>query len=356
MVARVYGMLGSEKVLIGKLRNMGIQELGSLREVEEYIKTSEADIEKKREKARAQLNAEIERLKYQKKSLLKERQATRYARMKELDQELADLQEELEEPVEDTRNPFLWLYRRIRRWRRESRRSRLENHFIEEVDRPFKSLVKEINNLETKIQHYEQNPEKVIDERLKPHYERKKRIDEALDTLGRWIAGAKGELETFRALSKLPDDYCVINDVRIRPKRPLKSKYGGIVSCQIDHVVVGPSGVFNIESKYWSQETVDSKHLFSPAKQVMRSGRGLFVVLQRRFRSSKYKIIRAIKRKRKIRVRNVLSVMGAYPVGKVKYVKVLRPEKLPGYIQYFNRNLYSDEVSKIARWLKVQSL
>lgn len=58
-----------------------------------------------------------------------------------------------------------------------------------------------------------------------------------------WERGADGEAETAKALTVLPPDrWTVLHDVRW-PGRQLAN---------IDHVVVGPSGVFVIDSKNWS--------------------------------------------------------------------------------------------------------
>jgi hypothetical protein len=54
-------------------------------------------------------------------------------------------------------------------------------------------------------------------------------------------AGQKGEKQTINLLKKsLNDNYCLINGVRVR----------GLGD--VDHVVVGPNGVFVLETKNWS--------------------------------------------------------------------------------------------------------
>ena len=64
--------------------------------------------------------------------------------------------------------------------------------------------------------------------------------------------GAEGESATAGVLSMLPADWTVIHDVRW-PSRRLAN---------IDHVVVGPGGIFVIDSKNWSGEvTVKNGHL-----------------------------------------------------------------------------------------------
>lgn len=58
------------------------------------------------------------------------------------------------------------------------------------------------------------------------------------DHVRAWGIGAEGERVTGRALEKLPDDFRVLHDLRIRGSR-----------ANVDHVVVGPTGVFVVESK-----------------------------------------------------------------------------------------------------------
>ena len=58
-----------------------------------------------------------------------------------------------------------------------------------------------------------------------------------------WKRGAAGERATAKALASLPSDsWVVLHDVRW-PGRPFAN---------IDHVAIGPSGVFVIDSKNWS--------------------------------------------------------------------------------------------------------
>ena len=50
--------------------------------------------------------------------------------------------------------------------------------------------------------------------------------------------GAAGEKAVARILSRLPDEYRVVNDVRTS-------------AGNLDHVVIGPTGVFVVETKNW---------------------------------------------------------------------------------------------------------
>ena len=81
----------------------------------------------------------------------------------------------------------------------------------------------------------------------------------------RFFIGARGEERVAGLLKSLPDNYHVFND---------------FVACKehIDHVVVGPTGVFAVETKNWrGQITIEDGHIFydgrlpsgDPLKQVL---------------------------------------------------------------------------------------
>lgn len=66
----------------------------------------------------------------------------------------------------------------------------------------------------------------------------------------RFFVGARGEEAISELLSTLPDTYHVFNDFT----------YGRF---HVDHVVVGPVGVFAIETKCWSGKvTLDDGHIY----------------------------------------------------------------------------------------------
>lgn len=82
----------------------------------------------------------------------------------------------------------------------------------------------------------------------------------------RFFIGARGEERVSEVLKKLPESYHVFNDFVIGRKH-------------VDHVIVGPAGVFAIETKCWSGKvTIEDGHILvggtlpdrSPLTQVKR--------------------------------------------------------------------------------------
>lgn len=82
----------------------------------------------------------------------------------------------------------------------------------------------------------------------------------------RFFKGARGEEKVSGILQNLPDAYHVFND-------------WAVGNSHVDHVVVGPGGVFAIETKFWSGAvTIEEGHVLvdgalpsrSPLTQVLR--------------------------------------------------------------------------------------
>ena len=68
-------------------------------------------------------------------------------------------------------------------------------------------------------------------------------IRDAIQQPSNWIAGALGECRTGEELEHLPDDYVVFHDFHLRQPN------GDRAPWNVDHIVVGPTGVFVIDSK-----------------------------------------------------------------------------------------------------------
>jgi len=75
----------------------------------------------------------------------------------------------------------------------------------------------------------------------------------------RFFKGARGEERVSSILGSLPDSYHVFND---------------FVACgkHVDHVVVGPAGVFAVETKFWSGKvTIEEGHILLDGRLPSRS-------------------------------------------------------------------------------------
>lgn len=74
-------------------------------------------------------------------------------------------------------------------------------------------------------------------------------VQSALSRVERYFKGARGEERVAGILKSLPDTYHVFNDFVAGRKH-------------VDHVVVGPAGVFSVETKFWrGKVTLEDGHV-----------------------------------------------------------------------------------------------
>lgn len=86
-----------------------------------------------------------------------------------------------------------------------------------------------------------------------------------------WLKGAQGERLVHGELTKLSDDYIVFND--FHPAHPT----GGVAPWNVDHIVIGPTGVFVIDTKNYSSQVVGSaRHDRRTKKNVRQVSRNAF--------------------------------------------------------------------------------
>jgi hypothetical protein len=85
---------------------------------------------------------------------------------------------------------------------------------------------------------------------------------------GNWSAGKQGELAVTQALQSLPDQYVVLNDLMLPDGKG-----------NVDHLVMGPNGLFVIETKNYSSYVkcigddwfVNGQKIHSLSKQAKRN-------------------------------------------------------------------------------------
>jgi hypothetical protein len=350
-MARVYGTLGAELKLIDELNKLEVYSLNSLSDVEKHLRDSDSILEAKKKAVREDIHREITDMKKLHSNLMGERTNQRLARRKLLTSELHELQDRMQDAIPETRNPIKWLLQTYRVWRNMRRLKRLENNFMEELDRPFRAFTKKIKNLEEKVKYLHDNSEAVMLKRLDSEIREKQSIDRSIKKVRTWLSGARGERDVAKILAELPDSYVVINDVNLQLIPPLRSEEGPRFYCQADHVVIGPSGVFNIETKNWSQQSIRRLDLRSPVQQIRLTGKALYRDINRAISNREIRIAHHHWGDKSVRVRNILAMVGAMPDTEFQYVKMVTLKRLKGYIEYFETAHDNDEVNGVADWI-----
>lgn len=195
------------------------------------------------------------------------------------------------------------------------------------------------------------NYENVISIRCKKSYKELDFTKEVIDGLYTLIAGAIGENSVVNELQKLSDKYYLINDFSVGFNPPIynKKENDKIFSIQVDHLLICHSGVFLLETKKWSKQSIKNLGLRSPVKQIARTSYALFVLLNS---ESNIGLSRHHWGSKNIPIKNIIIMTNEKPKEEFKFVKILSLNELNGYIQYFDEIFSKTEVENIFNYLK----
>lgn len=255
-----------------------------------------------------------------------------------------------------------------------NRIAELEKGYIQEFTYSFKALYLVINSYHIKlftnlVIYFRNKPKaKILARRRKRFQYLDSRFEEAvresskralldleykkqaIDEINSYIYGAIGEQKVVEELEQLSDDYILINDLCLSFTRGIYSKQDKqfIKSVQIDHLLVSPSGLFLIETKNWSKDSLENRNLHSPVDQIKRANYALFKILADR---SFFKLNYHRWGERKVPIRNVVVLINNRPTEEFQYVKILTLNELLGYIEYFKPSLSNKETQNLAAFL-----
>jgi predicted XRE-type DNA-binding protein len=199
------------------------------------------------------------------------------------------------------------------------------------------------------LSHTEEAVEQLVQQSL-AQLERKKTV---IDRISSHIYGAIGEQKVVHTLESLSDDYFLINDfaVSFSPAIYHKKQQEYIKSIQIDHVLVAPSGIFLIETKNWSEASLDNISLRSPVEQLRRSGFAFFTLLNNDKRHVPLFLNKHHWGDKKIPIKSLIVFINSKPKEEFKFVKILTLKELTGYIQYFEPVFSVEETRHVAEFL-----
>jgi hypothetical protein len=180
--------------------------------------------------------------------------------------------------------------------------------------------------------------------------ERKKRTIEEVNS---FIYGALGEQKVVKELENLSDDYFLINDFSISFSTPVYNRQENdyIKSIQIDHILVSSSGIFIIETKNWSEKSLDNLSLRSPVQQIRRTSFVLFKMLNDKITNYNLHLDKHHWGIKKIPMRNLIVLINSKPREEFQYVKVLTLNELLGYVKYFKPIFSNIEAQRITDYL-----
>lgn len=180
--------------------------------------------------------------------------------------------------------------------------------------------------------------------------DRKKSV---INEISNFIYGAIGEQKVANVLEKLPEEFYLINDFTFSFEKPIyyRQENEYIKSIQVDHLLISPAGVFIIETKNWSKESMNNSSLRSPVDQIRRAGFVLFILLSEKSSGNIFSFNKHPWGARKIPIRNLVVMINHKPKEEFQYVKFLTIHELPGYVKYFKPIFSNEETEEIAKYL-----
>jgi len=224
------------------------------------------------------------------------------------------------------------------------------------VERPFRKGFAKIDSLRSEIEDRKNNPEEWIERYSASDIEEQERILSVFRKHKSLFYGAEGEERVARELSRLPDMYTVINDYRLEFSPPVYDKNNDdrIFSIQIDHVVVGPTGLYLVETKNWSRDSMENPELFSPIKQLKRSNFAIFVLLNKAVERGDIDNFSTHWGNKKISPKNILCLMNRRPNQEFQYVRTLSEHQIASYVRNQRSAFSQNEVESLAENLLSQ--
>lgn len=211
-----------------------------------------------------------------------------------------------------------------------------------------KEITKNIESDEIFMKEYETEMQNLIEKTAKNKIEKLEYTRNILENSRNLISGAIGENLVVKEISKLSDDYILINDFNLHFSNPIffKKYDQRIYSIQIDHLLISKAGIFIIETKNWSKASVNSINLRSPIEQIERSNFALYVYISEHITLNKHHW-----GEQQIPIRNLIIMINNKPNGNFKYVKIKLLKEVNAYINYFEPVLTDNQMDIIVNKL-----
>jgi hypothetical protein len=250
-------------------------------------------------------------------------------------------------------NLFQKLTKEFRQWNYKRQLRHKEHNFDIEVTKSINKLV-DIRQVKNKrYQFITSQFSMAVEKSAQTALSEIERTKSVIDKLSSFIYGALGEQKVVKTLETLTDEYFLINDfaVSFSPAIYNRQENDYIKSIQIDHLLVAPSGIFLIETKNWSEKSLENLSLRSPVKQIKRTSFVLFKLLNNEMSNFHLRLDKHHWGDKKISIKNLIVLTNTKPKEEFQYVKILTLNELLGYINYFKPTFSSIETQRIAEFL-----
>jgi len=314
----VIGHSGSEKYLIDRLLQGGLDGFNSFKDIQEFKRNFSEILKSSTAEERQKLNSIIVGLKNDESNLRKKLEEKKSELRQSLLKEKTEL---MDKPLSP---------------KGKKRIKKIDIIIENKLDKPFEKDIKQIKKTEKKRILREKNLEKSVEKKVRQLHKAQKIIQKNQQ----YFESALGETAVIKELRKLPETYYILNEVKLSFYRSIRwKKYGEYVqSCKIDHVVVGPTGIFLIETKNWNPETMQTAK-FPPHKQIQRAGYIFFIHMMDQF-------------ERKYPLYEIVATFKQLPQIPYDYVTQVTIQELVDHILGRDGRIDTSDVQAIVSWLQ----
>jgi hypothetical protein len=354
-MAQIHGQIESLKKLKHELSSHGINRFNSIKEINDFINNFQLEKEAIINAQREILANEVNDLYFKIKENLNNCEIIKSEKITEIEVTIDTLGINIEKLTAKVSKGFI--YKIFYSYRLKKQKKSLAYYSLNTpviISNVAKDIQKIIVNDENKLKYINENSELIIDRRSLPKIEKLNDVKKTIESLHSLIAGAIGANLVVKEIEKLPDGYVLINDFNLKFNPPIYNKKSNdrIFSIQIDHLLISKSGIYILETKNWSKQSIESLDLRSPVEQITRTSYALFLIVN----NVKTILNEHHWGKKQIPIRNVIVMINEKPKEDFKFVKVKSLKELNKYLAYFEPVFTKEEVDRIANYLiKIQN-
>ena len=353
-MAQIVGQIDSLSKLKQKLKENGIKYFNSLDDIVSFRNDFPNMINKNKEEIKKSILSEIEQSKQDIYNLNSEHKSKLIIRERVLLKEKNEIDSLINHYSQNPNDIFEKMYFFYKRCILKIRRFILFNYFETVKNLPYLFIEKKIAFKKNKLQYLEQNINSIVENENNKKSKEILHIKSIFDKYNTLFLGAIGEQKAVDELRNLPDSYIVINDYfyEYDPPKYDKKNNRWIYSVQADHIVIGPSGVFLIETKNWSKNSIDNPDLYSPVEQIRRINDCLFSYLNNAINYGNNTSFKHNWGFSKISIRNIILMINSKPEQEFQFVKILSLKEICTYITYFKPIFSNKQIRQLVKFLQ----
>jgi hypothetical protein len=353
-MSRIYNTIGSLTTLKLNLEENNIYDFKSLKEVIDFQSSFAISLQQLISHHKNLIEDEKNLLNVELKSLNIAIETQRQLTEQKLIDEIDKLKQQLNISISDTpTNLFQKIANDLSHWNNKRKINRKQKRFESEVKKTISHLIDSYQEKNNRYQFINSNIDEAIKQSVHHPLSELERKKTAIDNLNSFIYGALGEQKVVKALENLSDEYFLVNDfsVSFSPAIYNRQENDYIKSVQIDHILIAPSGIFLIETKNWSEKSLENLNLRSPVQQIRRTSFVLFKLLNNEISNYHLRLDRHHWGDKKISIKILIVMTNTKPQEEFQYVKVLTLNELLGYINYFKPKFLINETQRIAEFI-----